>query len=127
MRIVIASILAICLTGCVPGFLLSNRAIEQNVTIEDVTDTILVANILRARDQAPLQFADIPLMHESFQVSGGVTPTFLFGPIHAGSGSHTVAPTLTVQESPTFDLSNLDTQEFVTGIMSPVRARVVKY
>jgi hypothetical protein len=127
MRAVIAMTLAACLVGCVPTSIIRDRAIEQNVTIEDVTDTILVANILRARDQAPLQFADIPLMHESFQVSGGLTPTFLFGPAHAGSPSDTVAPTVTVQEAPTFDLSNLDTQEFVTGIMSPVKAGVVKY
>jgi hypothetical protein len=123
----IAAILAVCLSACVPQSILRDRAIEQNVTIEDVTDAILVANILRARDQAPLQFADIPLMHESFQVTAGVTPTILFGPIHAGSGSHTVAPTVTVQEAPTFDLSNLDTQEFVTGVMSPIKPSVVKY
>jgi hypothetical protein len=127
MRTVIAMVLAVCLAGCIPASIIRDRAIEQNVTIEDVTDTLLVANILRARDHAPLQFADIPLIHESFQVSAGVTPTFLFGPVHPGSGSHTVAPTVTVQEAPTFDLNNLDTQEFVTGIMSPIKAQVVKY
>jgi hypothetical protein len=32
-----------------------------------------------------------------------------------------------VQEAPTFDLNNLDTQEFIRGIMSPVKPRVVQY
>jgi hypothetical protein len=127
MRCAIAAVLLTVVTGCVPSAVLRDRAIEQNVTVEDVTDSILVANILRARDQAPLQFADIPLMHESFQISAGITPTILFGPIHAGSGSHTVAPTASVQEAPTFDLSNLDTQDFVTGIMSPIKPNIIKY
>lgn len=127
MRVAILALLAAFLGGCIPQSVIRGRAIEENVTIEDITDTILVANILRARDQAPLQFADIPLIHESFQLTSGVTPTIVFGPVNPGSVSDSVAATISVQEAPTFDLNNLDTQEFMRGIMSPVKPRVVEY
>jgi len=127
MRVAMIAALVALLEGCIPQSVIRNRAIAENVTIEDITDTILVTNILRARDQAPLQFADIPLIHESFQITSGLTPTIVFGPVHPGSGSDSVAPTVSVQEAPTFDLNNLDTQEFITGVMSPVKPRVVEY
>lgn len=125
--IVLPALAALLLTACVPQSFLEDRAVQENVTTEDVLDTILVANILRARDQAPLHFADVPLIHESLQATSGITPTLIFGPVHAGTGSDSVAPTISVQEAPTFDLNNLDTQEFITGVMSPIKPRVVKY
>jgi hypothetical protein len=125
--IAITVMLAASLGGCISQSALRSRAIDESATLEDITDSILVSNILRARDEAPLQFADIPLIHESFQITSGITPTILFGPVHPGSASNSVAPTISIQEAPTFDLNNLDTQEFIRGVMSPVKPRVVQY
>jgi hypothetical protein len=52
MRVVMIAALVVFLEGCISQSVIRNRAIEENVTIEDITDTILVTNILRARSGA---------------------------------------------------------------------------
>jgi hypothetical protein len=106
---------------------LSKYSLDYNSAIQDSGDKLLVINVLRARDQAPLHFGDVPSIHETVQFTAGVTATALFGPVHPGTASDMVAPTVSLQDSPSFEMDNLDTQDFITGIMSPIQPKVVKY
>src|SRR5438874_7173868 len=45
----------------------------------DIADKLLLRNILRARDKAPMHFGDIPLIHESIQVSASLQSQILYG------------------------------------------------
>lgn len=129
-RLLLWSALALGMTGCgglIPSSSLSSSSLDYNSAIQDASDKLLVINILRARDLAPLHFGDIPSIHETVQVTAGLTPTFIFGPVHPASVSNSVAPSLSLQDSPTFEMDNLDTQDFVTGVMSPIQPKVVKY
>jgi hypothetical protein len=128
-RAVTITAIAGCLYGCtwLSPESLSKYSLDYNSAIQDSGDKLLVINVLRARDQAPLHFGDLPSIHETVQFTGGIAPTVLFGPAHAGSPSNTVAPTASIQDSPSFEMDNLDTQDFTNGIMSPIQTKVVKY
>jgi hypothetical protein len=128
-RLVLISAAFSCLFGCTwlsPGSL-SKYSLDYNAAIQDSGDKLLVINVLRARDQAPLHFGDVPSIHETVQFTAGVTPTLMFGPIRPASASSMVAPTASIQDSPSFEMDNLDTQDFIQGVMSPIEPKVVKY
>ncbi|HXZ00811.1 MAG TPA: hypothetical protein VEI03_12480 [Stellaceae bacterium] len=129
-RLILCSAVALCVNGCTglwPSSSLSANSLDYNAAIQDAGDKLLVINILRARDLAPLHFGDVPSIHETVQLTAGLTPTFIFGPVHPGSVSNSVAAAVSLQDAPTFEMDNLDTQDFVTGVMSPIEPKVVKY
>jgi len=66
MRLAIAVGLSMLLSGCgVSSVFIKSEAINFGGIIEDTTNKLLVMNVLRARDKAPLHFADIPVVRES--------------------------------------------------------------
>jgi hypothetical protein len=69
------------LSGCAYGSYISDSSNDYNVTVEDATVNDLVANILRARDGAPLYFSDLSQIRGSLTISAAAQATFPFGPI----------------------------------------------
>lgn len=125
-----AVLLSLTLVACTLSSAIDYSALDYNDAIEDVVDKLLVINILRARDNAPLHFGDIPSIHESLQVSGSLQSAVPYGPLNhntSAAGRATVTPTVGAQISPSFDLNNLDAKDFVTGLMAPIDPYVVKY
>ena len=125
---VLAIALSILLSGCgmSSGFIKS-EALDFGGVIEDTTNKLLVMNVLRARDKAPLHFADIPVVRESIQQSasfsllqftGGRLPTQTTDALTAGAS---------IQMTPSFEINHLHSKEFITGISSPIDPKVVKY
>ena len=63
---VLAVVLAFVLSGCgISTGIIKSDALDFGGIIEDTTNKLLVTNVLRARDKAPLHFADIPIVRES--------------------------------------------------------------
>jgi len=124
----LGSALGVLLAGCslLSGQLV-NDARDYNDAIENTIDELMIVNILRARDRAPMHFADVPLIHESLQLTAGVTPTFLFGPLQKSTTRESGAVQANAQITPSFDLDNLDTKDFVTGMASAIDPKYVKY
>jgi hypothetical protein len=84
-------------------------------------DAQLLQNILRAKDNLPIHFADLSVIHGSLQLTSGVTAAI------PTSGSPTiVTPALGAQSSPTFDVGTLDTKDFTVGLLTPVKPQIVK-
>jgi len=120
--------ISILLGGCV----VSPSTIHQDSlafgeVIEDTTNKLLVMNVLRARDKAPLHFADIPVIRESMQQSFSLGFLEILGSMVAANLRDTRSATMSVQKSPSFDINHLQSKEFITGISSPIDAGVVKY
>ena len=125
---VVAVGLSILLSGCgLSSAYIKSEAINFGGVIEDTTNKLLVMNVLRARDNAPLHFADIPVVRESVQQNasfsllqflGGRTPTQVTDTLTAGAG---------VQFTPSFEINHLHSKDFITGISSPIDPKVVKY
>ncbi len=119
--------LALCLGGCIASpSTIHQDSLAFGEVIEDTTNKFLVMNVLRARDKAPLHFADIPVIRESMQQS--VTMGFLeiLGPF-AATLRNNRSGSMSVQKSPSFDINHLQSKDFITGISSPIDAKVVKY
>jgi len=129
MHRVIALGLCVWLCGCgMSSTIIKSNAIAFNDIVEDTTNKLLVLNVLRARDKAPLHFADIPLMRETIQQTGtvgaqayigAIRPTFALRDILTAGGN--------MQVTPSFDMNPLYSKEFAQGMASTIDPKIVKY
>ena len=130
MRNVLVCVLAALLAGCgmIGPTIMKHDSLAFNDVIEDATNKLLVLNVLRARDKAPLHFADIPVIRESMQqnltlsaidVSGQFVSTITARNSRTGG--------LGMQFTPSFEVTHLQSKEFHTGIATPIDPRIVKY
>lgn len=74
-----------CLAGCSSlslGPALKEDALNYHQTVEETANDILVTNILRAKDHAPLHFSDLAIVRRSLQENAGLQATLTFGPLH---------------------------------------------
>ena len=128
MRKVAVLALALLVSGC--GFtsaIIRTDSLAFNDVIEDTTNKLLVLNVLRARDKAPLHFADIPVIRESMQQSATVGVTDLLGGILGTTTRNTRTAGAGIQFTPSFELTHLHSREFHTGIATPIDPKFVKY
>ena len=107
----IAALLA--LAGCSLGPTIAENSIAYNGTMQAATDTLLVVNVLRARDQAPLHFSTIGAIHGAFTLSAG------FG-YDLSQSTGLAQPALLASTNPSFDIGPLDRQEFARGLLRPI-------
>jgi len=117
---------ALC-QGCAMNREIAHDAASYEATIDDLTDRFLVENILQARDKAPLHFVDIATIHETIQTGATLGATVPFGKHNGATTRASVTPGVSIQVSPSFDVSHLDSKDFVTGIASPIDPKFVKY
>lgn len=122
--------LSILLCGCgVSPEVIKFDSLSFGEVIEDTTNKLLVVNVLRARDKAPLHFADIPVIRESMQQSSsiGFLNFWNWGPTPPTTARDTRSGTLSFSTSPSFELTHLQSKDFITGISSPIDPKIVKY
>lgn len=122
--------LAFCLAlaGCgLTTSVIKTDSLAFNDVIEDSTNKLLVFNVLRARDKAPLHFADIPVIRESMQQSATLGHVELLGGILGTTTRNTRSMGAAVQFTPSFEVTHLHSKEFHTGIATPIDAKFVKY
>jgi hypothetical protein len=123
------------LGGCVLHQV-KESAIDYNQVVEEANNQLLVINVLRARDRAPLYLAEFSDIHGSFAESAGLGSgvSIPFGPGYVPTGTtssyawrYTATPTFSFQNSPTFDASALDTQLTTQGLLKPIDPLVWEY
>jgi hypothetical protein len=119
--------LAAALSGCVTSTEIKSDTMSFDDVIEDTTNKLLLLNVLRARDKAPLHFADIPVIRESIQQSVSLSATRVAGPVTGTTLRNVATIGGVVQKSPSFEFNHLDSKDFVTGISSPIDVKFVKY
>ena len=113
---------SVMVSGCSLSGVVQRNSVDYNRAVEDVTNQLIVTNILRARDHVPLHFTDLSLIHGSLQVLATGNAALPVGEI----GHSTTRPrdllTLgaTVSSSPAFDTSPLNSSGFTEGLLSPV-------
>jgi hypothetical protein len=96
------------------------------------SDLILVDNILRAKEFAPLNLSQLSSVSGALSATGGLGFTVPFGPGKAAGtvfttvlGQNMVTPSITLGTSPTFTVNPLNTQAFTGQILQPVFANYV--
>jgi hypothetical protein len=109
-----AALLALPTGGCSLGADIGRHSIAYNGTVERVTDTLLLTNVLRARDRAPLHFTAIGAIHGALGLSAGV------GYDLSGVANSAILPAILGSTNPSFDIGPLDRQEFARGLIRPI-------
>jgi hypothetical protein len=96
----------------------------------DVTaNRIILLNVLRARDNAPLHFGELSLQHGQVSEQAGVLFTQPVGEIPKSTSlpRASIAPAVTLGDQVAFDLGTLDTQNFTQGVTAPIAPKMLKY
>jgi hypothetical protein len=94
--------------------------------MDDFADQALLANVLRARDRAPLNFNDLSAITGSMSLSGTMGFAVPFGPVTgpANQGNTTyknsASPSITGTTSPVITLGTLNTQGFMMTMIQPI-------
>jgi len=128
MRTLVAIGLAAFLSGCgLSNPLLKSEIVSFDDVIENATDKLLVLNILRARDQAPLHFLALPSLRQLMTQNNSISLLELTGPKNSSTQRSTATLGASLQFSPSFDLNHVFTKEFITGMTSPIEPKYVKY
>jgi len=128
MHRVLAVALIIVLSGCgVSSGFIKSEALSFGGIIEDTTNKLLVINVLRARDKAPLHFADIPIVRESIQQTTSFSLLQFTGGRLPPQTTDTLTAGASVQMTPSFEINHLHSKDFITGISSPIDPKIVKY
>jgi hypothetical protein len=128
MRAILIVIATVILCACSASTaVVRSQVVSYDDAIEDTTNKLLVLNILRAKDKAPLHFDEIPSIHETIQATASLTGTYPFGPRPQAWTRNSFSPGMNLQISPSFEIDHLDTKDFVTGLASPIDAKFVKY
>ncbi len=116
------------LSGCgAPTTLIKTDTVAFADVIEDTTNKLLLLNILRARDKAPLHFADIPSLRESIQQTTSFSFVNWLGRLNHSTQTDNFGLGANIQFAPSFEITHLQSKEFNTGIASPIDPKFVKY
>lgn len=119
------ALLALC--GCTPlnTHLIKKDSLAFNETIEDATNKLLVLNVLRARDKAPLHFADIPVIRQSMSQGASLSALDFVGSLTTSRDTRSAG--LSASVTPSFEVTTLQSKEFHTGLATAIDAKIVKH
>jgi hypothetical protein len=128
MRCILVLGLCLALSGCgAPSAMIKSDTVAFDDIIEDTTNKLLLLNILRARDKAPLHFADIPSLRESIQQTASFSFLNFLGRLANTTARDSMSIGANIQLAPSFEITHLQSKEFNTGIASPIDPKFVKY
>jgi uncharacterized membrane protein YgcG len=93
--------------------------------MDDFADQALLANVLRAKDRAPMNFNDLSAITGSMSLSGTLGFTLPFGDLTgdrttSNTFRNTFSPSLTGTTSPVITLGTLNTQGFMLTMIQPI-------
>jgi hypothetical protein len=133
-----AGLVVSLLTSCSSAFrsttslspVVQTDTLGYNDAVGDASDAILLSNILRSRDFAPLNLNQLSSLSGALSLQGTLGLSFPLGPPGSmGSGTlraqTTATPSVMASTSPTYSLTPLNTQAFTLNILQPVTASYV--
>jgi hypothetical protein len=115
------------LAACTIPDRFADRAVDYNRSLEEAENRGLLLNILRAANDRPLYFTSFSALRGSMSAALGTGAAGTLG-IDGGNATSLgvlVAPSATLVNSPSFDLSVLDSQAFARGLLTPIDNNVL--
>ena len=116
------SLLSILATSCTTVDAARDASVKYNSAFADARNEILLINILRARDQVPLEFSTISTVTGPMRANVDVTSAFEW--IFHDNDKLTPGGTLTFR-NPAVTLTPLESKEFLQGMAKPLTAEAV--
>lgn len=125
-RIFLCSLLALSPMGCTLSRPLAHHAVSYNISVENAQNRMLLLNILRASERHPMYFTGIS------SIAAAPSYTLNSGDVSLTEeeGANTdlfKLPSGSYSNKPTMNIGVLDTQDFISGILSPVNFDVVNH
>lgn len=123
------------LMGCSLAPFVESNSIDYSNTVEDVTNNLLVTNVLRGRDSAPLYFADLSQLRGSVTGSISAQTTIPVGGTILTNGPraagvfpwNTQIGPLSASTNPSFDIAPTNTKKFYQGLLQPMTEDLFAY
>src|ERR1700686_2200707 len=94
------ALVAVALCGCSAAPLIDSHAADYRDTEASAGDAQLLQNILRAKANLPIHFADLSNIHGSIQLTAAGTASVAFANLIGSTVPSTAGPTLSAQTSP---------------------------
>ncbi len=124
-RLVLLAIVPL-LAGCITHREIAGRAVSYNLAVEKAHNEMLLLNVVRSKERRPMYFTAIGEVNGSLRwqaSTGGIGVSV--GP---GDGDDlSLSPSAAYTTNPTFDVGVLGSQEFVRGILSPVKLETLEF
>lgn len=128
LGIVLAWGIASLLPGCSLSPIISSDSTDYNHTIEQVSNSSLVINILRGRDQAPLYFPDLSQVRGSLEASASLEASLPWGPrFGADTRRSFQGGPVSISTNPSFDIAPNNTKQFYQGLLNPISQNLFFY
>jgi hypothetical protein len=131
-------LLSLCVGGCAWGPIkhvtslspaIKADTIDYNDAVGDAADRILLTNILRSRDAAPLNLSQLSSLSGTLTLQGTLGFSLPWGKGQMGMGpndaQNVATPSIMGSTTPTYSLTPLNTQAFMLSILQPVSAAYV--
>jgi hypothetical protein len=108
-----------------PATHIARTSRDFDLQVEQAQNQSLLANVWRAKKRSPLYLTDISKVTGTLKRDITLGLSLPFG--HKAGYQVPLSPSTTLSNSPTFDVSVLDTQDFMRGFLSPVPPETFAY
>ncbi|ABE37122.1 hypothetical protein Bxe_C1262 [Paraburkholderia xenovorans LB400] len=117
------------LAACSLEPLINHQVVDYFEANDIASNQVILQNILRAKDGAPLHFSELASIRGSLSNGASVSTTFPFmAPDHATTLPRKLGTVgMTITSSPSFDIDSLDTQDFTNGVMRPITPETAQF
>lgn len=116
--------IAALLSGCTFRTGLSRDAVDYNQAAEDVSNRVLLLNVLRAVEREPLHFSELAKVTGTIAATTTLSFALPFdGPLDGFSST----PSSSLRVGPTYDVLPLHGKDFMNGIMTPANPELFAY
>jgi hypothetical protein len=114
------------LTACTGQWVIDQDANAYRSSFARASDEQVLQNILRARDNLPLHFAELNTLSSALQQSATVSASLPFSHRNGSTARDMLNPSVTLANNPQLSMGTLETQDFTRGLLSPVDAKLIQ-
>ncbi|QIE29852.1 hypothetical protein SBC1_76110 (plasmid) [Caballeronia sp. SBC1] len=127
--LILFALLCPLLAACSLEPIINHQVVDYFEANDIASNQVILQNILRAKDGAPLHFSELASIRGSLSSGASASATFPFmGPDHATTLPRKLGTVgLTITSSPSFDIDSLDTQDFTNGVMRPITPETAQF
>jgi hypothetical protein len=118
----LAAATALALGGCEHAPRMTDRAVSWNTAVADSTNQVLLLNVIRARFREPMYFTRINTNTTTMQLEPSLSFTIPFSPADKG-----MTAGINGTDNNQVALDSLSDQEFINGMLTPVKPDHLRY
>lgn len=124
-KVTVSAAVALMLTGCAFEPALTAKIVDYNRVFEDASNSVLLLNILRAKDRKPLHFSVVQAFTPTLSGTGELSLNIPLNPTAYTSLGITTRASATTQNQATIAAENA--KKFMQGLTRPIPIEVIDH